>query len=168
MLQFCNPNGSVSTSVPDMSTEPWTLPRAKKVSPGHFFILPTVGPLSLSSIITNKKERIPDGILSFYGVDNGTRTPDLLLRSIGQGIFGVISCPFDALWWGNLRVIFSLAAFLPYQFFLFWVRIWVKLPHLVAKMITRRLSCISGEISPMLLHSAIHRVDVVNIQKAET
>ena len=60
------------------------------------------------------------------GTPEGTRTPDLLLRSIGQGIFEVIFCPFGALWWGILRVAFSLAASLPYRFFLFWVRIWVK------------------------------------------
>ena len=34
--RYCNPNDSVSTSVPDMSTESWILPRANKVSTGHF------------------------------------------------------------------------------------------------------------------------------------
>ena len=52
------------------------LPRAKKVSTGHFFARPCDGPLSSNPII-DKKNRYPKGTGSFYGVDNGIRTHDL-------------------------------------------------------------------------------------------
>ena len=53
----------------------WILPRAKTVSTGHYFTLPSVGPLSSNPIHSIKKDT-QMGVF-FYGVDNGIRTHDL-------------------------------------------------------------------------------------------
>ena len=60
------------------------------------------------------------------GTPEGTRTPDLLLRSVGNGLFTDILSPFGTLLWGDLNINFSLTVLFPYQFFRFWVRIWVR------------------------------------------
>ena len=60
------------------------------------------------------------------GTPGGTRTPDLLLRSVGKGVFSVLKRPFGAVWsdvWG-CDLPFVLRC--PHWFFPFWVRIWVK------------------------------------------
>ena len=72
------------------------------------------------------------------GTPEGTRTPDLLLRRIGQGVFSVRMRPFGAVRSGYSGVIFPLALPSPLRNFLFWVRIWVKRKHPVTKPVTRR------------------------------
>ena len=65
------------------------------------------------------------------GTPGGTRTPDLLLRSVGKGVFLVLKRPFDALWAGNWGGDFPFVIRCPHRFFSFWVRIWVKNKRLV-------------------------------------
>ena len=72
------------------------------------------------------------------GTPGGTRTPGLLLRRIGQGIFAALGRPFGAFGSGNLRGIFPVVLPCPHQFFRFWVRIWVKRKRPVTKPATRR------------------------------
>ena len=72
------------------------------------------------------------------GTPGGTRTPGLLLRRIGLGVFSALTHPFDAFELGNLRGIFPLVLLRPHRFFRFWVRIWVKRKRPVTKPVTRR------------------------------
>ena len=54
----------------------WILPRAKKVSTGHFFTHPSGEPRSSNPIYPTKNTlHKVEGV--FYGVDNGIRTHDL-------------------------------------------------------------------------------------------
>ena len=71
------------------------------------------------------------------GTPEGTRTPDLLLRRIGQGIFTALMRPFGAFQWGYSKGIFPLVLLRPYRNFLFWVRIWVKKKRPTTKPVTR-------------------------------
>ena len=75
-------NGWQSTPVPDAACHPWTLSRAKKVSPGHFFCL-AFGKAALfeSASITKEKPIRMDGFFFGTSGDNGfTKNKTMIYR----------------------------------------------------------------------------------------
>ena len=72
--------GSSSPSLRDASEDPGTLPQPKEVSTGHFLTLAALGPAFRVPPDVCKKSDTQMGI-GFFGTPEGTRTPDLLIRS---------------------------------------------------------------------------------------
>ena len=69
-------------SVSDAVLHEWTLPRAKKVSPGHFFAeVSQLPPPSSSPCAITKKRQPAERLTVFFGCGGRTRTYDLRVMS---------------------------------------------------------------------------------------